>query len=666
MSINDKNCANDPILTIDEKIELLCGAKDSRTADANGKVPSVFVADGPQGLRYTYLDKETDSWKEQPTSCMPDAEVLAASWNREIIREVGGAIADDCIEHDVDLILAPANNIKRTPVCGRNFEYFSEDPVLAGECAGAYIDGVQEQGIGTSLKHFLANNLERDRIRMSSEIDERTIHEIYGKAFEIAIKHKPWTVMGGYNLVNGVRISHNRKIIHDLLRNEYGFDGAVFSDWGAVSDRVASVKAGLSAEMPYDSRSFAELKSAYEKGELTEREIDECNRPIIELSRKAEQARRVRKSRTNPALRHEIAYRAATEGAVLLKNEGILPLAQKKNIFITGQWAEGNIYSGGGSGHVNSVMQGKSLQNSLLELMPESSVSYVQGFWSLFDQAVVDKFQEAIVAASKADVAIVCVGTNDVIDGEGHDRDTIKLNSQTEKCIKEIAKVNENTVVVLLSGSVIDVGNWIDDVKGLLYIGLAGEACMESAAALLCGKVNPSGKLAESWIYRLEDCPAAPSRYDGNAFVNRYSDGVLVGYRYYDTKNLPVRYPFGFGLSYTAFEYLDLTIEKKSKNEFALSFFLSNVGDRDGKEIVQIYIGKRFSTLFRPVKELKAFDKVSLRKGEKKQIRFLLSKEAFETYSPVYGSHYIEPGDYDIYVCSDSRNIRLKTTITID
>ena len=644
--------------TLEEKLKLLCGEKDSKTYDANGKLISVTVSDGPQGLRYTYNDNGT--WKEEPTSCMPDGEVLASSWNKETIRTVGEAIADDCIEHNVDVILGPGNNIKRTPLCGRNFEYFSEDPLLSGECAGAYIDGVQSRGVGTSLKHFLGNNLERDRIRMSSEMDERTIREIYGKAFEIALKHKPWTVMGSYNFLNGVRVSHNRKIIYDLLRKEYGFDGLIMSDWGAVSDRIKSVKAGLNLEMPYDEKSYNELKKAFNDGILSEKEIDECVKDIIVLSQKTAEARKNRKSLTDSVSRHKIAFNAAAEGMVLLKNEALLPL-KGKNIFVTGQWADGSVISGGGSGHVNPKIKAKTLYNALNEYLPDCKIEFAGGFGPLFGEIWVDKFQDCLIKAEKADVVIICAGTNDAIEGEGHDRASLKLHSEEERCINELSAVNKNTAVVLMSGSVIDVSNWIDNVSALLYAGFAGEASTEAAAAILSGQICPSGKLAESWVRSDADL----YKFDGNAFVNKYSDGVLVGYRYYQTKKIPTRFNFGFGLSYADFEYSDLILTETGENSYTLLFKVENTSDTDAKEIVQVYIGKKFSTLMRPVKELKAFDKALIKAKTKVTFSFELNREYFETFSPVYGAHYIEEGEYVIFVASDSENIRLTTSVNL-
>lgn len=643
-------------LTLDEKIALLTGKDGWRLETANGKLAQVFLSDGPHGLRKRVVDPETGKTDTIKATAMPNLSLIANTWDTELAFLDGATIADDCLEKGADVLLAPGVNIKRTPLCGRNFEYFSEDPLLAGVLAKAYIEGVQSQGVGTSLKHYCLNNREMYRTSQSSEVDERTLREIYLPAFEIALQAKPWTVMCSYNLVNGVWASENKWILKDILRDEFGYDGLIVSDWGATHCAWRTVKATLDLTMPYTEGNFENIKNAYEKGWITEAEIDACVAHILALIEKSETEKKP--IATTKEERHENGVKIAKEGIVLLKNDGILPL-EKGKLFVGGGWFKlCNAFGGGGSALVQSEYQPKPLHEELSARLGETGYAYTNEarFGIRYDYAEV----------GRADAVVVCVGTGVnglYIETEGTDRASLRLPVEQEAYILNCAKYNPNVVVVLNAGSAIDMSTWIDKVRAVVLLGFAGEGGMEAVADILTGTC-PCGKLAETFPLSLDDTPTGTAI--GNGFYERYDEGVFVGYRWYDSKNKEVLFPFGHGLSYTKFVYSDMRVEKLGETDYEVSFTVTNAGARDGKEISQVYVRDVCALVSRPDKELKGFVKTALKAGESKRVSVKLDKRAFAFYSVPLKDWHVENGDFDILVGASSRDIRLQQRICIE
>lgn len=653
-------------LTIDEKLKLLSGKDGWSTHDLDGKLPTVTVTDGPCGVRQPV--QATDKrWDNKPAIAYPATVTMANTWNRDIVRQAGESMADDCIEHNADVLLGPGVNIKRTPLCGRNFEYYSEDPYLAGELAAEFISGVQSGGIGTSLKHYCCNNLEYDRLYISSEVDERTMREIYLPAFERASKSKPWTVMCSYNLVNGRRMSEHKKL-YNTLRNEFGFDGLIVSDWGAVMDPVASVKAGLSLIMPYTGNHFDILKKAYENGELTEEEIDYNIQILFDLIEKNENAKKTRKVKKSKEERYAIARKAESEGIVLLKNEDcILPLKQGAKVAVSGSACSDNLF-GAGSAPVEPEVPIKNLSDSLKEILGTDNVTFngvtaYKGNHLGFYQQVWN-VSAALEPASKADVAVIGVGTGSYVEYEGGDRESCKLPKIYEDHILAVAKQNPNTVVVVYAGSYIDMSNWIDKVKAVVFAGFGGIGMHEAVADVLTGKINPSGKLSETFPFSQEDVPSV--NIDHDATTIRYLEGLDVGYRYFKTEEIPVEFPFGHGLSYTNFEYSNLQIKKNDKYNYTVTLSVKNVGEVDGAEVVQLYVRDPIAKVYRPYFELKGFDKKMIKAGETATYTFNLDKRSFAYYSVSYDGWTVENGTFEVMLGSSSEDIRLTAKIEIE
>ncbi len=646
-------------LTIDEKIEILMGKNTWETYDADGKLDTAFLADGPSGLRMNDVSKPLP-YPTFPATSMPTLSCLANSWDRELLHLDGQTIADDCIERGADVLLAPGVNIKRTPLCGRNFEYFSEDPLLTGELAKAFIEGVQKKGIGTSLKHFAANNREYNRHSQSSEVDERTLREIYLPAFEKALEADPWTVMCSYNRLNGIWTSENEWLLKEILRGEFGFDGLIVSDWGATHNAWRALKATLDLTMPTRAENRTELREALREGIITEAELDERAEKVLELVRKARTAEK--RVSTTKEERHAIAVKLAQESLVLLKNEdNILPLKPGK-ILVDGLYKNEAVTGGGGSSFVVTDYKQKPLRDEICERMAGVEVFSTK---AVLDSAENIIYPEKIYeAAYSADTVILCMGTDRRIESEGRDRSEIRLTRTQEDIIIRTADVNENLVVVLEAGSAIDVSPWIDRVKAVLYASYSGEGGNEAIADVLTGRVCPTGKLAETFPLCLEDTPTKDSF--GNGSYERYEEGVFVGYRYYDSKGLDVAFPFGHGLSYAGFEYSDLELIKTGDTDFEVSFNVRNVSDVDAKEICQLYVRDPFSYVSRPEKELRAFTKVSLAAGESRRVTLTLGKRAFAYYSVPMKRWHVEKGDFEILVGASSRDIRLKERIRIE
>ena len=650
-------------LTIDEKITLLTGKDCWRINDLNGKLPSLFVSDGPNGLRKIAPDGSTVK-----ATAMPNISMLTNSWDTELAFLDGSTIAEDCIENDVDVLLAPGVNIKRTPLNGRNFEYFSEDPYLAGTMAKSYIEGVQSKGVGTSLKHFVANNREYDRLFQSNDIDERTIREIYCKPFEIAVQAKPWTVMCSYNLVNGVKVAEHRQLLKDILRDKLGFDGLIVSDWGAVENPVNSVKATLDLCMPYYGNYFTEIKSAYEKGEITEEEIDFAVTNILNLLEKKEKANK--KVTLSKQERHDNAVKIAKESIVLLKNDDdILPLNKNSKVFVGGRFNNNPSLGGGGSAYVLTDYEVPSLS----EVLDKNYVYTIKKGLSLAIGVHDDiKMSLEYVRNARADyndildndICIICVGEEAPTVSENYDREHLKLSTAQEEFIIRASELNENVVVVLHAGSAIDVSNWIDCVKGVVLAGFGGEGINEALASVLSGETNPSGKLSETYPICLEDTYCED--YLGNKGVEWYRDGIFVGYRYYDKTRTEVAFPFGHGLSYAEFEYSNISVEKVSKYEYNLSYDIKNLSKGDGKEVSQVYIKEVLPWVTRPEKELKAFSKDLIKAGETKKINVKLDFNAFSYFSTPHDKFIVKDGYFDVMIGASSRDIKLITRIKID
>ena len=605
-------------MTTEDKIALCSGKDNWHTKEFEQYgIPAIMMSDGPHGLRKQ--EEGTDMLglnKSVPATCFPTASISACSWDEGLLAEIGKAIADEAGANGVSVVLGPGVNIKRNPLCGRNFEYFSEDTVLSGRLGAAWVKGAQQKGIGASLKHFACNSQEYYRMSSDSLIDERTLRELYLSAFEYVVKEaKPATVMCSYNRINGTYSSENKWLLKDVLRDEWGYEGAVVTDWGAIGDRSLGFAAGCDLAMPGGS-AYGEKEAAenIKNGTLSEADLDSCAANVLHLILNGHEALKGDFAYETSA-HHELAYRAAAKSAVLLKNEdNILPLKPGKKLCLIGKMAKEPRYQGSGSSHINPTK----LQ-SICELWPD--VPYAEGYSDAPD-ADPELIRKAKELASSSDITVVFAGLTDLYESEGLDRENMQMPAGQLDLIKALAEVTENIVVVLYGGSAMETP-WADQVKGILYMGLPGQAGAEAAIALLAGKENPSGKLAESWPYLYEDCPSA-SYYSGGNRDAEYREGLFAGYRYYDTAEVPVRWGFGYGLSYTNFVYTDLRTEK---NRVLVT--VENAGKMAGDEIVQLYLGKTDSAFFRPKRELKGFTKVHLKPGEKKEVCFMLAPEDF-------------------------------------
>lgn len=655
-------------LTLEDKASL-CSGKDFWHTEAIDRVglPSVMLTDGPHGLRKQKQSKDFSGGSYEAT-CFPTASCLASSWDRELLHQVGEALGEECLEQDVGVLLGPGANIKRSPLCGRNFEYFSEDPFLAGELASALIQGVQSKGVGTSLKHFAVNNQESNRMTIDAFVDERAFREIYLAGFERAVKKaKPKTVMCAYNRINGTYASQNRLLLTQILRDEWGFGGVVVSDWGAVSDRVAALKAGLDLEMPGPCRENDQaIVNAVRAGELDESVLDEAVARLLRLIFQY-QSNRVDNYRYDRDAHHELAVKAACEGAVLLKNEdGILPLRRGMRIALIGEFAKHPRYQGAGSSLVNPWRLDNAYDQGM-QLSCHSAMTYSRGYDIHSDQPNQALIEEACEAARSADVAVILAGLTDDYESEGFDRTHMKMPPSHNVLIEEVAKANPNVVVVLCNGSPVEMP-WIDQAKAVLELYLSGQGGGTALWRLLYGEANPCGKLAESFPEKLEDCPATAWFPMGPTGVE-YRESIYVGYRFYDKAGVKPLFPFGHGLSYTSFEYSDLVLDPVTmtdKDILNISVKIKNTGGMAGKEVVQVYVRDVESTIFRPDRELKEFAKVSLEPGEEKVVRFQLDRRAFAFYDIQSKDWRVESGEFEILVGSSSRDIRLAGRVHIE
>lgn len=640
-----------------EEFELLTGQDAWSTAAVCG-LPSLRLSDGPHGLRYVVREEGEDQIA-LPSTCYPTLSALGNSFDAGLVYRVGQALAEDCIANDVAVILGPGVNLKRTPLCGRNFEYFSEDGVLAGTLAKAYIKGVQSKGVGTSLKHFAANNREYDRFFQSSELDERTLRETYCRAFEIALQAQPWTVMCSYNPVNGILASENEHLLRGILRGALGFEGVIVSDWGSVRHRGKSLRAGIDLAMPY-TPSFSEQLSDWDDRGLLGQETQEAVGRLRCLAEKYADAAPLRKITLSLEEKHALAEEAAAQCAVLLKNDGILPLKKERSIAVIGAFSEFPEFQGGGSSRVNAASQ-KALHTALSE--GGYSVAYAPAYMIRHHILTPFGYRFAIDAARGADVAVVCVGNTCFTEKEETDRESIRLNPAMEDLVKKVAQVNANTVLLLYAGSAVDLSAVADRVSAILYMGFGGEGVNEAAAKLLTGECVPCGKLAETFPRSLEETAAGATT--GNSYTERYSEGGLVGYRYYEYYGIEPAYPFGFGLSYTQFAYSGLVLEKHGETDYTLRFSVKNTGAYDAGEIVQVYLADDAAMVTRAKKDLVRFGKQFFRAGETKQFEFRLNARDFAYFSPNLNDWYVENGTFTLMVGASSRDIRLAAKITV-
>lgn len=672
-------------LTLEEKASLCSGADFWHTKAIDRlNIPAAMVSDGPHGIRKQESLADHMGVAESIKAIgFPTASAMACSFDRDLLHKVGDALGEECVAEDLAVLLGPGINMKRSPICGRNFEYYSEDPVVAGELGAAFVNGVQEHGVGTSLKHFAANNQEWRRMSISAEIDERTLREIYLAAFETVVKKaQPWTIMCSYNRINGVYSCENDWLLNKVLRDEWDFEGLVMTDWGAMDERVPSLKAGLDLEMP-DCHGETDklIVKAVQSGELEEPVLDTAVERILTMVDKYLTARKGidPASMVHPlpssvergydvAAHHALARTTAEQSAVLLKNEDILPLQKDKKIAFIGEFAKVPRIQGGGSSHINNTSVESALDAA------GDSVSYAQGFH--IDEETTDEtlLQEAITLAKESDVAVIFAGLPDSFESEGFDRTHLNMPANQNELIARISEVQPNVVVVLHSGSPIAMP-WLDKVAGVLQMYLAGQASGGAAVNLLFGDATPCGKLAETFPLHLEDNPSYLN-FPGNREKVCYQEGVFIGYRYYDKKKMDVLFPFGYGLSYTDFTYSNMKVTVNSKNaadvdviketdEIVVSADITNTGNCDGAEIVQLYIKNPVVYEIRPEKELRDFAKVFLKAGETKTVTFTLNARAFSYYETRIHDWYAESGDYEILLASSSRDIRLQDTVSI-
>jgi len=653
-------------MTLEEKAALCTGASPWTTTPIERLgVPEMIVSDGPHGVRRV-PDVNSMALKSLPATCFPTASCLASTWDVNLLHQMGQALAEECIALNVDVLLGPGTNMKRSPLGGRNFEYFSEDPYLAGEMAASLIKGVQSKGVGTSLKHYAANNQEFQRFSINVEVDERTLREIYLPAFEKAVKQaRPWTVMCAYNKLNGDYCSENHYLLTDILKEEWGFEGLVVSDWGAVHDRVASLKAGLDLEMPGPQvRRVKAVVEAVRSGQLDEARLDESVRRILGVVFKAKETPKT--GTFDVEAHHALAHKIATEGMVLLKNDGLLPLKNPQHIAVIGRAAEHAHFQGGGSSHINPTQVAVPFKE-LQARVPGAELTYAEGYPTdnAFRQELID---QAVCLAQEAEVAVLYIALPTFKESEGYDRSDLDLTAQQIALIKAVSKVQPKTVVVLNNGAPVAMSEWIDGVAAVLEGWMMGQAGGAAIADVLLGKVNPCGKLAETFPLKLSDTPAYLN-WPGGAGVVRYGEGLFIGYRYYDAKQMPVLFPFGHGLSYTTFAYSNATVSAKNFKDVegvTVMVDVTNTGNMAGKEIVQVYVHDQKSGLVRPEKELKGFAKVELQPGETKTVSIPLDFRAFAYYHPEYKQWVTEDGVFDLLIAASAADIRQTISVTLE
>lgn len=659
--MSDYPSVND--LTLEEKAALTSGTNPWSLGNVADKgLPNYTITDGPHGLRKAQNTESMDVEENVPATCFPPAAGMACSWNPELVERVGEAMGEECIQEQVAVILGPGVNIKRNPLGGRCFEYWSEDPYLAGHTAVGIVKGVQSKGVGTSLKHFAANNQETDRLRISATISPRAMREIYLPAFEYIVKTaQPWTVMCSYNKINGVFSSQNRWLLTDVLRGEWGFKGIVMSDWGAVSDRVAALNAGLNLEMP-PSNTDNQIVAAAKDGRIPATQLDEMAQGMIDLVAKARPAMSRDGYQYDVDAHNEVARQAAVESMVLLKNEdATLPVAKGAKIAVIGEFARTPRYQGAGSSLINPTKL-----TSFLDALEERGVAadFAPGF--TLDDAAQDPAltEQAVTAAEQADVVLLFLGLPAAYESEGFDRTTLDIPAKQVEVLEAVAAANPNVAVVLSNGSVVSMP-WRGRAKAILETWLLGQAGGAALADVIFGDETPSGKLAQTIIDDVNDDPSAMNWPGEEGHVD-YGEGVFVGYRYYDTFRKQVTYPFGYGLSYATFDVHDATVAKTGPRTAEVTVTVTNTSDVAGAETVQVYVAPPKAKVARPVHELKGFAKVALEPGESKNVTIALDDRAFAYWSERFDDWHVEGGTYTVEVGVSSRDIISRLDVEID
>lgn len=647
-------------LTLEEKCALLSGAETFKTRGMpKHGIPQIWLSDGPHGLRKQAGESDHLGLNPSvPATCFPTASAVANSWDAALGEEIGAALGEEAAAQEVSVVLGPGLNMKRNPLCGRSFEYFSEDPYLAGKLAAGYIRGIQSKGVAACPKHFAVNSQETRRMASDSIVDERTLREIYLTGFEIAVKEgHPRSIMSSYNLVNGTYANENKHLLMEILRGEWGFDGAVITDWGGSNDHALGVKNGSTLEMPAPGGdSVRELLAAVESGKISESDIDARLSELLPLVFDTKAALDAAPREFDAAAHHALACRAAAESLVLLKNEGaLLPLAAGTKVAVIGDFAKNPRYQGAGSSMVNSTQV-----DVLLDKLIDSELNVI-GYQQGFDRhgkpdAALQK--SACELATQADTVILCMGLDEIAESEGLDRSNLRLAQNQVDLLQAVAAVNPKIVVVLYSGSVVETP-WLDNCQALLYAALGGQAGAGAVADALTGKVNPCGKLAETWPLAYADVPSAADFATRRKTVE-YREGLYIGYRYFTTAEKAVHFPFGYGMSYTTFAYSDMAADEQG-----VSLTVTNTGSVAGTEIVQLYIAKKNSELFRPAKELKGFARVTLAPGEKQRITITLDDKAFRFWNVKANRWEIEGGEYELLVGASVEDIRLCEKISV-
>lgn len=644
-------------LSLEEKAALMSGRDFwSTTEYKEYGIPSIFLADGPHGVRKQAAASDHLGLNPSiPATCFPTTATMANTWNEDLGEKLGECLGEEAAAQGVNVLLGPGMNIKRNPLCGRNFEYFSEDPYLAGKMAAAYVRGIQSKGVSACLKHFAVNNQEERRMVIDSVVDERTLREIYLTGFEIAAEEgKPKTVMSSYNRLNGAFANESMHLLREILRDEWGFDGVVVTDWAGCNDRVEGVKAGNELEMPACKYGNEDIVRAVQEGRLDEKVVDECLDRLIDLILKTDRAVKASPKKFDVEAHHVFAEKCAEESIVLLKNEkNTLPLKKKERIALIGDFAEHPRYQGAGSSIVNPTKL-----ESFLDAVKESEldcIGYAKGY-DRYGKRKKRLENAAAELAEKMDTIVFFAGLDEVSEAEGIDRRNMKLPSNQLELLERLYALNKKVIVVLSCGSAVEF-DAVERADAIVHAYLGGQAGARALLNVLTGKVNPSGKLSESYPYSYEDCPSA-RYFPGKAATAEYREGPFVGYRYYTTAKVPVRYPFGYGLSYTSFEYSDFEV-----NENGAGFTLKNTGAADGAEIAQLYIGKADGKIFRPVRELKGFKKVFLKAGESARVEIPFDKRTFRYYNVKTNAWEEEGGRYEVSIGASSEDIRLRGEI---
>ncbi|NCB74038.1 MAG: glycosyl hydrolase [Clostridia bacterium] len=671
-------------LSLEEKASLCSGLDSWHTVPIERLgIPSIMMADGPHGLRIETEGSGEDLLAKEsyPATCFPTASALACSWDTELMYKLGSALGEECLAGGVSILLGPGVNIKRSPLCGRNFEYYSEDPLLSGELAVGFIRGVQDKGVGVSLKHFAVNNQETARMTTDVLLDERALREIYLTNFEIAVKAaKPWTLMCAYNMLRGEYCSENKLLLTDILRSEWGFEGLVMSDWGAVNERDDGLAGGLDLEMPAGGQdSIDKIVNAVKSGKLSEQMLDTAVERILTLVNNGF-INKKENAHYDKQEHHELARKLAGECMVLLKNDNILPLKKTGSLAVIGAFAASPRIQGGGSSHLNPTaisipldeikkMAGQSVSifYSPGYRLEDKGAAFGSGFASICDIPDDELIEDAVQPASNCDITVLFLGLPDSFESEGYDRTHIRLPFGQLKLLEELKKAAKNIVVVLMNGSPVEMP-WLNDVDAVLESYLGGQAAGGAIADILFGYVNPCGKLAETFPIKLSDNPSYLS-FPGSNNKVEYSEGIFVGYRYYEKKQLTPLFPFGFGLSYTEFAYTNIEIDKDELDEsetVTVKVSVKNVGAVAGKEIVQLYVRSCVSGIIRPEKELKGFAKIVLEPGEEKTVSLALDKRAFSCYDEAERDWIAENGEFEILVGGSSAHTPLKATIKLN